>query len=249
MSAPCTAACDRLRCGGRSAGGKIRRVAGPQSRRRSSPTGARLTRESPGCRSRGFLTSRATPRRARRSVAAKRHRVLDYRCAARHEPGFGLAREQLRARPSSTRGALRAPPEVVAEQAAEPAVDRREQAAGDEDPRLGDRVAVGVDDAAAPGRRGSRRRRSRAPHGSACAPPPRSPCRRRPRSAPGSTGRRAGSAPLRHVGVGDRAEAACPDRRRSPPPHDSRKLPPRLVEAREVEVALRAEVPVEDRLA
>ena len=29
---------------------------------------------------------------------------------------------------------------------------------------------------------------------------------------------------------------------------NSRKLPPRLVEAREVEVALRAEVPVEDRL-
>ena len=81
--------------------------------------------------------------------------------------------------------------EIVAEQAAEPVVDRREQAAGDEEPGLGDRVAVGVERARLPARGGSRRRRSRAPRGSAGAPPSRSPRRRRPRSAPGSRGRRA----------------------------------------------------------
>ena len=52
---------------------------------------------------------------------------------------------------------------------------------------------------------------------------------------------------LRHVGVGDRAEAAGRVLRERLL-GELAELPPRLVEAGEVEVALRAEVPVEDRL-
>ena len=42
--------------------------------------------------------------------------------------------------------------EIVAEEAAEPVVDRAEQSAGDEDPGFGDRIPVGVNDAATPER-------------------------------------------------------------------------------------------------
>src|SRR5262249_6644152 len=146
------------------------------------------------------------------------------------------------------RAARRAHPlEIRAEKTAETVVDRHEQAAGDEDPRLRDRIALlahrsrllclldhageeGVDLADLPAYRLCDRRGVR-----------------RPLPRPDPPGGPADAGTARHVRVADHAETAarvvcerllgrCPEAR------------PRLVEAREVEVALRAEVPVEDRL-
>jgi hypothetical protein len=78
------------------------------------PTTIRLIEESPGCRSRGFSTFRACFRSGGRLAA---------------HPALALGAHAL---------------EVVAEEAAEPMVDGGEQAARDEEPRLGDRVALGV---------------------------------------------------------------------------------------------------------
>ena len=146
------------------------------------------------------------------------------------------------------RGARRMRVRSVAEQAAEAVVDRREQAAGEEDPRLGDRVAVGMERRRRPGRGGSRSAKksctSRIWSRTACGD----------HGVVGGLGERLDPEvdepeprALRHVGVGDRAEAAGAGRRRAPP-RRARGTAPRLVEAGEVEVALRAEVPVEDRL-
>src|SRR5690348_16963750 len=138
--------------------------------------------------------------------------------------------------------------EVVAEEASETDVHRREQPAGDEDPRLGDRVALRGDHSARlavaddvreevvhlahlPAKRrcdhAILRRLGERLDPQVDEPDPRA---------------------LRHVGVGDRAETAVRivrDRLLA----DRAEARPRLVEAREIEVALRAEVAIEDRLA
>ena len=151
------------------------------------------------------------------------------------------------AHPGAARGAD--PLEVVAEQAAEAVVDRREQAAGDEDPRLGDRVAVGVERRRRPGRAGSRSAKK------SCTSRICAAHRLRDHRVLGGLGQRLDPEvdepelrALRHVGVDDRAQAARRDPSASASSAISRKLPPGLVEAGEVEVALRAEVAVEDRL-
>src|SRR4051812_9587989 len=181
----------------------------------------------------------ATP--ARRSRSSTR---LGSACAWR---SAARARRASRAREHPGAARLADPLQVVAEQAAEPAVHRSEQPAADEDPGLGDGVAIRVHDAA---------RLSVADQvGEECVHLAHLVAERsRDHAVLGSLGQRldpevdhSQALALRHVAIRDDAEAL--DRvgrdRLAGLLTEGR---PGVAEAGEVEVALRAEVPVENRL-
>src|SRR3954452_1962010 len=257
VSAPCTPAVEVEVQGERLGRWKPGIVAGPQSREsRSRPLGAPPDQEEPRVPQPGlFLLGMGETSGFRpwapvptlslsRSDAASRYTRdgLLWRRPGQARTAVGFRRHPLAAGCSDLQ-------HVVSEQADQAVVDRCQQAAGDEEPRFRLRVTLAVDVAL----------RLRVPDqvgeevvvladlGSECGGDTLAARGLRQRLDPQVDQSDARFRAGLHVRVGDRAEAALGVLLDRLVAHGT-KLLPRLLEAREVEVALRAEVAVEDRL-